>query len=58
MGYNQSDLEVFLDVAKLDLLEPNKHGGWHLAFHLWMILSLRDREKLNDYLPSTNGSRA
>jgi len=27
VNYKQSDLEVFLDVAKLDLFESKKHGG-------------------------------
>jgi hypothetical protein len=50
VDYKRSDLEVFLDVAKLDLFEPKKHGGWHVAFHLWSAMGLGDREKFNDCL--------
>src|SRR5256885_6844270 len=50
VDYKRSDLEVFLDVAKLDLFEPKKHGGWYLAFRLWLAMGLGDREKFNDCL--------
>lgn len=50
VDYKRSDLEVFLDVAKLDLFEPKKHGGWHVAFHLWSAMGLGDSEKFNDCL--------
>lgn len=50
VDYKRSDLEVFLDVAKLDLFEPKKHGGWHVAFNLWSAMGLGDREKFNDCL--------
>lgn len=50
VNYKRSDLEVFLDVAKLDLFEPKKHGGWHVAFRLWLAMGLGDREKFNDCL--------
>ena len=50
VDYKRSDLEVFLDVAKLDLFEPKKHGGWHVAFHLWSAMGLGDREKFDDCL--------
>jgi len=50
VDYKRSDLEVFLDVAKLDLFEPKKHRGWHLAFHLWLTMGLGDCEKFNDCL--------
>ncbi|OXV07873.1 hypothetical protein Egran_04363 [Elaphomyces granulatus] len=50
VDYKRSDLEVFLDVAKLDLFEPKKHGGRHVAFHLWSAMGLGDREKFNDCL--------
>jgi hypothetical protein len=50
VNYKQSDLEVFLDVAKLDLFESKKHGGLHIAFHLWLAMGLGDREKFNDSL--------
>src|SRR6266480_5129524 len=50
VDYGRSNLEVFLDVAKLDLFEPKKHGGWHVAFHLWSAMGLGDREKFNDCL--------
>ena len=35
-----------LDDAKLDLVEPKKHGGWHVAFLLWSGMGLGDREKV------------
>jgi hypothetical protein len=44
VNYKRSDLEVFLDVAKLDLFEPKKHGGWHVAFRLWVAMGVRSRE--------------
>ena len=50
VNYKRSDLEVFLDVAKLDLFESKKHGGLHVAFHLWLAMGLGDREKFNDCL--------
>jgi hypothetical protein len=50
VNYKQSDLEVFLDVAKLDLFESKKHGGLHVAFRLWLAMGLGDREKFNDCL--------
>jgi hypothetical protein len=50
VNYKRSDLKVFLDVAKLDLFEPKKHGGWHVAFRLWVAMGLGDREKFNDCL--------
>ncbi|KAH8595398.1 heterokaryon incompatibility protein-domain-containing protein [Bisporella sp. PMI_857] len=50
VNYQQSDLEVFLDVAKLDLFESEKHGGLHVAFCLWLAMGLGDREKFNDCL--------
>ena len=50
VDYKRSDLEVFLDVVKLDLFEPKKHGGWHVAFHLWSAMGLGDSEKFNDCL--------
>ncbi|KAI9775913.1 MAG: hypothetical protein M1839_000702 [Geoglossum umbratile] len=50
VDYKRSDLEVFLDVAKLDLFEPKKHGGLHVAFRLWSAMGLGDREKFNDCL--------
>jgi len=50
VDYKQSDLEVFLDVAKLDLFEPKKHGGLHVAFRLWSAMELGDREKFNNCL--------
>jgi hypothetical protein len=50
VNYKRSDLEVFLDVAKLDLFEPKKHGGWRVALCLWLAMGLGDREKFNDCL--------
>jgi hypothetical protein len=50
VNYKRSDLEVFLDVAKLDLFESKKHGGLHVAFRLWLAMGLGDREKFNDCL--------
>lgn len=50
VNYKRSNLEVFLDVAKLDLFEPKKHGGWHVAFRLWLAMGLGDRERFNDCL--------
>lgn len=50
VDYKRSNLEVFLDVAKLDLFEPKKHGGWNVAFHLWSAMGLGDRDKFNDCL--------
>jgi hypothetical protein len=50
VNYKRSDLEVFLDVAKLNLFESKKHGGWHIAFLLWSAMGLGDREKFNDCL--------
>lgn len=50
VNYNQPDLQVFLDIAKLDLLELTKHGGSHAASRLWSAMGLGDREKLNDFL--------
>lgn len=50
VNYNQSDLDVFLDVAKLGLFEPSKHGGWQIAFHLWSAMKLGDRTKFNNCL--------
>jgi hypothetical protein len=46
--YERSDKEVFVDVARLDLFEPRKHGGWHVAFCLWQAMGLGGREKFND----------
>lgn len=48
VDYKRSDLEVFLDVAKLDLFESRNHGGWHVAFHLWLVMGLGGSEKFND----------
>jgi len=50
VDYKRSNLEIFLDVANLDLFEPKKHGGWHVAFHLWSAMGLGDSEKFNDCL--------
>ncbi|KAH8797863.1 heterokaryon incompatibility protein-domain-containing protein [Xylogone sp. PMI_703] len=50
VNYKRSDLEVFLDIAKLDLFEPKRHGGLHIAFCLWLAMGLGDREKFNDCL--------
>jgi hypothetical protein len=50
VNYKLSDLEVFLDIAKLDLFESKKRGGLHVAFRLWLVMGLGDREKFNDYL--------
>ena len=38
VDYKRSGLEVFLDVAKLGLLEPQEHGGLHVAFQLWSAM--------------------
>jgi hypothetical protein len=48
VDYQRSKREVFLDVAKLGLFDPQKHGGWHVAFHLWSALELGDKEDFND----------
>lgn len=50
VNYKRSDLEVFLDVAKLSLFESKMHWGLHVAFRLWLAMGLRDREKSNDCL--------
>jgi hypothetical protein len=50
VNYKQTDLEVFLDVAKLDLFELKKHKGRHIAFHLWLAIGLGDHEKFNNCL--------
>ena len=50
VNYKRSNLEVFLDVAKLDLFELKKHRGWRVAFRLWLAIGLGDREKFNDCL--------
>lgn len=51
VDYKRSDLEVFLDVAKLDLFEPKMHGGPRVAFRLWSAMGLGDsEEKFNDCL--------
>jgi hypothetical protein len=50
VNYERSDLEVFLDVAKLDLFKSEKHGGLHVALDLWLAMGLGDREKFNDCL--------
>ena len=50
VDYARSDLEVFLDVTKLDLFEPKKHGGWRVAFCLWLAMGLGDFEKFKDSL--------
>lgn len=34
VDYERDDLEVFMDVAKLDLFDLKKHGGLHVAFRL------------------------
>ncbi|OCT48981.1 hypothetical protein CLCR_04936 [Cladophialophora carrionii] len=48
--YKKSVLEVFLDVARLDLFKQENHGGVHVAFRLWSEMGLGDREKFNDCL--------
>lgn len=50
VDYKRSDLEIFLDVAKLDLFVPEKHGGRHVALWLWSAMKLGDSEKFNDCL--------
>jgi len=50
VDYKRSDLEVFLDVAKLDLFEPQRYGGWHVAFDLWSVMGLGDSKKFNDFV--------
>ncbi|KAH8621277.1 hypothetical protein IG631_24050 [Alternaria alternata] len=48
VDYRRSDLEVFLDVAKLGFFEPKNHGGLHVAFWLWSAMGLGDEGKFND----------
>ncbi|ETI26153.1 hypothetical protein G647_02930 [Cladophialophora carrionii CBS 160.54] len=48
--YKKSVLEVFLDVARLDLFKQEKNGGLHVAFGLWSEMGLGGREKFNDCL--------
>jgi len=47
VDYTQSTKRVFLDVAKLDLLDQRKHGGIDVAFHLWEAMELGDRAEFN-----------
>ena len=50
VDYEKSDLEVFLDAARLGLLDPQKYGGRHLAYWLWSAMGLGDRERFNSCL--------
>ena len=50
VDYKRSDLDVFLDVAKLGLFEAKEHRGWRVAFELWSVMKLEDDEKFNDYI--------
>jgi len=47
VNYDKSDLEVFVDAARLGLLDPRNHGGRHVAFLLWSEMGLGDREEFN-----------
>ena len=65
VNYNQSNLEVFLDVAKIELIKPNTQGGKHIGFNLWFAMGLGDREAfdgcLQQYFPqacyTNNGAK-
>jgi hypothetical protein len=52
VDYGRSNLEVFLDVCKLGLIEQ---GGWHAGFLLWLSMGLEESETFSDcirhYLP-------
>jgi hypothetical protein len=50
VDYTWSDLEVFLDVVKLDLLKPKKAQGMASSILFVASIGLRDREKFNDCL--------
>lgn len=50
VDYKRSDLDVFLNAAKLNLFKPKRYGGWYVAFCLWSAMGLGDREKFNDCL--------
>lgn len=47
VDYKKSDLEVFLDVARLGLFDSKQHGGRYVAFRLWSAMGL-DSESFND----------
>jgi hypothetical protein len=52
VDYERSDLEVFLDVVRLNLIGQ---WGWHVALHLWSAMGLGDSEMftscIQHYLP-------
>jgi hypothetical protein len=49
VDYSKSILNVFLDIASLDLFNSRAHGGWHVAFALWSTMELgQDHEAFNE----------
>ncbi|KAF2994066.1 hypothetical protein E8E13_002425 [Curvularia kusanoi] len=49
VDYSRSVLDVFLDVARLDFLNSEAHGGWHVAFTLWSAMNLGpDQDGFNE----------
>ena len=49
VDYRKSDLEVFLDVARLGLSDSKQYGGRYIAFRLWLAMELGKSESFNDY---------
>lgn len=50
VDYKQSDRAVFLDVAKLGLLETTEGGGWNVAYMLWSAMRLGAYEVFSHFI--------
>ncbi|CAI6342359.1 unnamed protein product [Periconia digitata] len=48
VDYKKSDLEVFLDVARLGLFDSKQYGGQYIACCLWEAMKLGNSEDFSD----------